>query len=210
MHNATTKQRLSAFRRRFGIWTSLPRWARERRARAEAPAPAADPLADTVALTDPAAALPPPVPVMQPTPPLSDLAGEPRALEPAALRRRRRGITAGVLAGIVLVLLAVLALVPWLRARAPAEAAMPAASSIPTATETPAAAPAAIPAPTPTATPSAAATLVEVRPGDTLWDLAAAHLGDPMKWPLLHDANRGTVRNPDLIYPGQALRIPAG
>ena len=204
MHNATTKQRLSAFRRRFGIWTSLPRWARERRARAEAPAPAADPLADTVALTDPAAALPPPVPVMQPTPPLSDLAGEPRALEPAALRRRRRGITAGVLAGIVLVLLAVLALVPWLRARAPAEAAPPAALA------TPAAVPAPTAAPAPTETPASAATLVEVRPGDTLWDLAAAHLGDPMKWPLLHDANRGTVRNPDLIYPGQALRIPAG
>jgi nucleoid-associated protein YgaU len=31
-----------------------------------------------------------------------------------------------------------------------------------------------------------------------------------MKWPLLHDANRGTVRDPDLIYPGQALRIPSG
>ena len=205
MHNATTKQRLSAFRRRFGMWTSLPRWARERRARADAPAAAADPLADTVSLTDPAAALPAPVPVIQPTPPLSDLAaGDPEAPGPAVLRRRRRGIAAGVTAGIVLVLLAVLALVPWLRARAPAEAAPPAALA------TPAAVPAPTAAPAPTETPASAATLVEVRPGDTLWDLAAAHLGDPMKWPLLHEANRGIVRNPDLIYPGQALRIPAG
>ncbi|HSN91975.1 MAG TPA: hypothetical protein VLS93_12165, partial [Anaeromyxobacteraceae bacterium] len=166
MHNATTKQRLSAFRRKFGIWTTLPRWARARRERAEAPAPghplaatvaapglaspppaaaapapadpspartaAADPLtstvgvndpalADTVALADPAAALPRPVPVMQPTPPITDLAeGDPQAAEPAAARRRR-GIAAGVFAAAVLILLAFLALVPWLRGRAPAE-----------------------------------------------------------------------------------------
>lgn len=57
---------------------------------------------------------------------------------------------------------------------------------------------------------TATAGVVEVRSGDTLWDLAATHLGDPLRWPLLHEANRGIVGNPDLIFPGQSLRIPAG
>jgi hypothetical protein len=234
VHNATTKQRLSALRRRFGLWTTLPRWARIRRERPAAetglqpvdtgriltarvdPSPPDPALADTVALADPAAALPPAVPVLQPTPPLADLApGAAEAAEPpASIRRRRRGIAAGVFAGLVLVLLAFLALVPWLRGRAPAgpEPAAAAPSTV--------AAPVAAPSPRPSpplrggegdmGAPAPTAGVVEVRAGDTLWDLAAAHLGDPYKWPLLHEANRGNVDNPDLIYPGQSLRIPAG
>jgi nucleoid-associated protein YgaU len=187
----------------------------------------ADPLAETVVLTDPEKALPSPDPVMQPTPPLSDLAAWDReAAEPsAALRRRRRGIAAGVLAGIVLVLLAVLALVPWLRGRAPESATAaatptPAAPPASIATPTPAATPTPVAAPTPRPSPplpggeggtaASTAASIQVRPGDTLWDLAAAHLGDPMRWPLLHEANRGIVKDPNLIYPGQSLRIPAG
>jgi nucleoid-associated protein YgaU len=49
---------------------------------------------------------------------------------------------------------------------------------------------------------------VEVRRGDTLWHLSAAHLGDPLRWPELHRANRAIIRDPDLIYPGQALQVP--
>jgi len=29
-----------------------------------------------------------------------------------------------------------------------------------------------------------------------------------MKYPLLFEANREIIKNPDLIYPGQVLRVP--
>jgi nucleoid-associated protein YgaU len=29
-----------------------------------------------------------------------------------------------------------------------------------------------------------------------------------MKWPLLFEANREVIKDPDLIYPGQQIRIP--
>jgi nucleoid-associated protein YgaU len=49
---------------------------------------------------------------------------------------------------------------------------------------------------------------LEVRPGDTLWELSARHLGAPVAWPRLHAANEAQVRDPDLIFPGQRLRLP--
>ncbi len=48
-----------------------------------------------------------------------------------------------------------------------------------------------------------------VKPGDTLWDIAKAYLGDPFKWPDLFQKNTGTVANPHRIYPGQRLVIGA-
>ena len=58
--------------------------------------------------------------------------------------------------------------------------------------------------------------LVVVRPGDTLWDLAARHLGPEATdadvaeaWPTWYAANRAVIGDdPDLILPGQQLRIP--
>lgn len=44
--------------------------------------------------------------------------------------------------------------------------------------------------------------------GDTLWDIAARYYQDPYKWGRIWDANRDAVRNPNLIYPDQNLRIP--
>ena len=50
---------------------------------------------------------------------------------------------------------------------------------------------------------------VTVRPGDTLWDLAAENLGDGARWPELYAANRDAVgADPDLIRPAVRLRIP--
>lgn len=49
-----------------------------------------------------------------------------------------------------------------------------------------------------------------VRRGDTLWHLAGRCLGDPFRWPELHQANRGVVENPHLIYPGERLAMPCG
>ncbi len=46
-----------------------------------------------------------------------------------------------------------------------------------------------------------------VKPGDTLWDLAFRFLADPFKWPLIWNHNP-YIKNPDLIYPGDPIRIP--
>lgn len=46
-----------------------------------------------------------------------------------------------------------------------------------------------------------------VRKGDTLWDITHNILKDPFLWPKVWNANR-EIRNPDLIYPGQRIRIP--
>lgn len=48
----------------------------------------------------------------------------------------------------------------------------------------------------------------EVVKGETLWDLAGRYLGNPFRWPLIAEANRGLVVDPDLIYPGEVLVIP--
>ncbi|WP_281280308.1 LysM peptidoglycan-binding domain-containing protein [Nocardioides eburneiflavus] len=53
-----------------------------------------------------------------------------------------------------------------------------------------------------------------VRPGDSLWSIAQAHpaRGDDVerRWRAIWAANRDVVgADPDLIHPGQALRLPA-
>lgn len=48
----------------------------------------------------------------------------------------------------------------------------------------------------------------EVKKGDTLSKIAKVHYGDMMKYPVIFEANKPMLTNPDLIYPGQVLRIP--
>ena len=45
--------------------------------------------------------------------------------------------------------------------------------------------------------------------GDNLWNIAKRFYGDGSKYKLLAEANSGIVTNPNLIYPGQVLTIPA-
>ena len=48
---------------------------------------------------------------------------------------------------------------------------------------------------------------------DCLWNIAgkAEIYGDPMQWPKIWQANTDIIRNPDIIHPGQVLKIvPAG
>ena len=45
--------------------------------------------------------------------------------------------------------------------------------------------------------------------GDSLSKIAKHFYGDANKWPRIHEANRDQIKNPDLIHPGQKLRIPA-
>jgi nucleoid-associated protein YgaU len=47
-----------------------------------------------------------------------------------------------------------------------------------------------------------------VRPGESLWRIAATATGDPALWPLLYRANRDQIKDPSLLYPGQRLTIP--
>jgi nucleoid-associated protein YgaU len=76
-------------------------------------------------------------------------------------------------------------------------------------------------APVPGAPPAAVAAgreTITVRPGDTLWDLAAAGLGGTpteaavqAAWPRWYEANRDVVgADPDLLRPGQVLTVPSG
>lgn len=57
--------------------------------------------------------------------------------------------------------------------------------------------------------PEPEATFYTVVKGDTLSKIAKAHYGDMMKYPVIFEANKPMLTSPDLIYPGQVLRIPA-
>jgi hypothetical protein len=45
--------------------------------------------------------------------------------------------------------------------------------------------------------------------GDCLWNLAETYYGNPWDWRRIWDANRSLVSDPNLIFPGQVLTIPA-
>lgn len=45
--------------------------------------------------------------------------------------------------------------------------------------------------------------------GDTLWKIAASQYGNGAKYPAIFEANKPMLSDPDKIYPGQNLRIPA-
>jgi nucleoid-associated protein YgaU len=45
--------------------------------------------------------------------------------------------------------------------------------------------------------------------GDTLSKIAKREYGDASKWHAIYEANKDTIKNPDLIYPGQTFKIPA-
>src|SRR4029453_18109186 len=45
-----------------------------------------------------------------------------------------------------------------------------------------------------------------VRPGDSLSKIATKYKG--VTWQKIFEANRDQIKNPDLIHPGQKLRIP--
>jgi nucleoid-associated protein YgaU len=47
-----------------------------------------------------------------------------------------------------------------------------------------------------------------VKPGDTLSKIAKEHYGDANSYRRIFDANRDQLNNPDLIQPGQVLKIP--
>lgn len=61
-----------------------------------------------------------------------------------------------------------------------------------------------------TATATATATKTyTVKAGDTLSKIAKEYLGDSNAYMKIFEANRDQLKNPDLIKPGQVLKIPA-
>lgn len=48
-----------------------------------------------------------------------------------------------------------------------------------------------------------------VRGGDTLSAIASSHLGDADRWPEIFELNRAVLSEPDQIFPGQLLVLPA-
>lgn len=48
----------------------------------------------------------------------------------------------------------------------------------------------------------------EVKSGDTLSAIALQWLGNANQWTVIYEANRNQISNPNLIFPGQVLRIP--
>lgn len=47
-----------------------------------------------------------------------------------------------------------------------------------------------------------------VKSGDTLWAIAQEAYGDGNRYPDIFEANKPMLTDPDLIFPGQVLRIP--
>ncbi|MFD1701395.1 LysM peptidoglycan-binding domain-containing protein [Methylopila henanensis] len=49
-----------------------------------------------------------------------------------------------------------------------------------------------------------------VKRGDSLWRISRSAYGKGMRYTVIYEANDGQIRNPNLIYPGQVLVVPAG
>lgn len=48
-----------------------------------------------------------------------------------------------------------------------------------------------------------------VAPGDSLSKIAKHVYGDANQWRRIFEANQDVLKDPDLIYPGQTLKIPS-
>lgn len=48
----------------------------------------------------------------------------------------------------------------------------------------------------------------EIQKGDSLWKIAEKAYGNGAKYTAIFEANKEVIKDPDLIYPGQKIRIP--
>ena len=60
----------------------------------------------------------------------------------------------------------------------------------------------------PAASPIGSAKIYVVVKGDSLSKIAKREYGDANKWRTIYEANKELIRDPDLIYPGQELKVP--
>lgn len=56
--------------------------------------------------------------------------------------------------------------------------------------------------------PKVTTTLYTIKSGDTLWDIATKYLGSGARYPEIFNLNRDQIKNPNLIYPNQKIKIP--
>ena len=63
------------------------------------------------------------------------------------------------------------------------------------------------PAAEPVGTSGSGKTYVVVS-GDSLSKIAKREYGDASKWRRIYEANKDLIKDPDLIYPGQELKVP--
>lgn len=56
--------------------------------------------------------------------------------------------------------------------------------------------------------PEPEADFYEVKKGDSLSKIAKVYYGDPLKYPVIFEANKPMLKDPNRIYPGQVLRVP--
>ncbi|MGB8313056.1 MAG: Ig-like domain-containing protein [Aestuariivirga sp.] len=91
-----------------------------------------------------------------------------------------------------------------------AEVAAPAVPAEPAKTvETPAEQPAVVAAQVPAAAEvPAAPTQVVIQPGNNLWKLSRQIYGKGKMYTVIYEANKGQIRKPELIYPGQVFLTP--
>jgi nucleoid-associated protein YgaU len=47
-----------------------------------------------------------------------------------------------------------------------------------------------------------------VAKGESLSKIAKQYYGDAKQWKKIFEANKDTIKNPDLIFPGQVIKIP--
>jgi nucleoid-associated protein YgaU len=50
--------------------------------------------------------------------------------------------------------------------------------------------------------------VIVIRRGDTLWQIAQRHYGDGTKYTQIFKNNREQIRNPNWIYPEQRFKLP--
>lgn len=58
------------------------------------------------------------------------------------------------------------------------------------------------------AEPSTEVDYYEIQKGDSLWKIAEKTYGNGAKYTEIFEANKEVIKDPDLIYPGQKIRIP--
>lgn len=56
---------------------------------------------------------------------------------------------------------------------------------------------------------STAERMYVVKSGDSLSKIAQREYGDANKWRRIFEANQDKIKDPDMIHPGQELKIPA-
>lgn len=117
--------------------------------------------------------------------------------------QKQRKNTAAAVAIIVLILIVVLGIGLYFLFNKPAPVAVKPAAPVETTKVEP---------PAPAEEPATGPKLLGVHnvvPKDTLWWISDKWYKDPVLWPSIYEINKGQIKDPDLIFPGQAFDIPA-